>query len=154
MFSALRKTDPDWFVFDWKRLLVKRRESGELVAVDALRRPEVPCGFMLKCTVAGETGGREPAIPSSVGANVTDGSVTWQTVAWEAPNLPTISSCTYSITPAGIDQPQDAIDAAVLRTRVRLDAAAAATGTYEVTATMTDSNSEQYVVTESLEVIE
>lgn len=154
MFSPLKKTDPDWFVFDWKKVLIKRWEPGEIVPVDALRRSAVPCGFILKCTAGGETGPREPAMPSASGVTVVDRGATWQSVAWAAPNLPTIQSCTYSISPSGITQPQAAIDAALLRTRVRLDAGAAAIGMYTVTATMTDANGEQYVASDTVEVID
>lgn len=40
-------------------------------------RPSVFNGFVYKATVAGTTGGAEPAWPTTIGATVVDGSVTW-----------------------------------------------------------------------------
>jgi hypothetical protein len=152
MFSPLKTTDPDWFEFPWLERLVKRWRPGEIVAIGALRRPAVPHGFMLKCTTAGQTGAREPAWAKTASATVNDGAAVWQMVPWAAPDLPVISSCSYVISPTGISNVGESIDAAALKTFVRLDAAAAIAGDYTVTATMIDSNGEQYVHTEDLEV--
>lgn len=152
MFSPLRKSDPDWFEFAWLDALINEWVPGEIVAVGTLRRPLVPFGYMLKCTVAGQTGPRERAWPTS--GTIKDGSVTWQVVQWAAPDLPSIASCTYAIQPSGVTVLSEAIDSTLLSTRIRLDAASAEVGEYTITATMIDGSGEQYVASENFEVIE
>lgn len=39
--------------------------------------PTVPNGFRYECTASGTSGGSEPAWPTTIGATVTDGTVTW-----------------------------------------------------------------------------
>jgi hypothetical protein len=153
MFSALRKTDPDWFIFDWRVRSIREWESGALVVADVIRRPIAAMGLLAKCTTAGQSHAREPSWRAVQAATVQDGSVVWTMVPPTGTNIPTISSCVYSITPSGIVQVTDAIDGAQLRTRVRLDAVAAAEGDYTIVATMTDSLGEQYVWSETFPVI-
>ena len=45
------------------------------------RRPTVGNGFVYECTVAGTTGATEPTWPTTSGATVTDGTVTWKAVS-------------------------------------------------------------------------
>ena len=42
-----------------------------------VRKPTASNGFIYRCTVAGTTGGVEPTWPTTTGATVVDGTVTW-----------------------------------------------------------------------------
>lgn len=46
-------------------------------ALDALRTPTVVNGHFYRATTAGTTGAAEPTWPTTIGATVTDGTVTW-----------------------------------------------------------------------------
>lgn len=59
--------------------LLRRWIPGAHHEVDDRVRPTKPNGYQLKCTVAGQSGSKEPTTwPTTVGETITEGSVTWQ----------------------------------------------------------------------------
>jgi len=154
MFSPLKQSDPAWFEFEWLRRVIRPWAADELVAVGAIRKPNVPSGFLMKClTAVGSTGAREPALPSVATAVVVDTGVTWEMVPY-ATNIPVLSNHVFTTSPAGIVIVDDDIVPALLLSRVKLDAGLAAVGLYEITATIEDASGEEYVNTQEIEVVE
>lgn len=62
--------------------------AGTLYLVGDRIRPNVTSnGFLYQCTVAGTSGGSAPTFPTTVGATVTDGGVTWKNIGADDPDL-------------------------------------------------------------------
>lgn len=155
MFDPLSKADPDWFVFLWMNALVSERVPGELVPIGAIRRPPDHVGFLLECTTGGLVPAYErPAWPREAGVVVRDGSVEWTTrrVDEVVGEILSIVSCSYSVTPGGIEVVDEVIEGGLMRTLVRLDAAAASEGEYSIRALMVDSEGEEHSLVETVMV--
>jgi hypothetical protein len=151
MFSPLRRSDPEFFEFDWTDLLIRARVPGRVYAQNEVIRPPLPVGFFAICTTAGMAAHREPIWPREDDLTVQDGSVVWTMRAPGGVGLPSISSVDYTITPDGIvESDETTVD---LRTRVKLDATAADLGTYEILAEIVSAG-EDYSMRTTLEVIE
>ncbi|HRR95332.1 MAG TPA: YCF48-related protein [Candidatus Ratteibacteria bacterium] len=58
-----------------------RWEKGTAYVLDDVVKPTVPNGYQYKCTVAGTSGLTEPIWPTTVGEEIEDGTVKWQTEA-------------------------------------------------------------------------
>lgn len=153
MLDPLRKADPAWYYDEWFYDLVKPRLSDVAVSLDEVRRPTVPTGYVLKCTVAGRTGNTEPGYPA-VGGTVMDGSVQWTVVAVSSVTVPLVSTISYAVTPAGVTIETEEALPAIAQTRAYLDASAATPGTYELVATMNDDSGEEHVHREYFVVVE
>lgn len=151
MFSPLRKTDPDFIEFDWTSRLIQARVPGRVYEVDDVVQPSLAVGFYAICTTAGMAAHREPIWPREDGLTVLDGSVVWTMVEPGGAGLPTITNAVYTITPSGITQSN--AETVGLRTRVKLDAAAAELGTYEILAEIV-SGGEDYSERTTLEVVD
>jgi hypothetical protein len=149
--DPLRRSDPDFFQFDWSELLIVAREPGRTYAEDEVVRPDPPVGFYAICTTAGMTGHRPPIWPRAAALTIVDGSVVWTMVEPGAVGLPSISDVVYTITPTGIQQSNPSTTG--LRTRVKLDAANAELGTYEILAEIV-SGGEDHSYRATLEVID
>lgn len=52
-------------------------QAAEAVTVGTFRQPVTANGYRYECTIGGTTGAFEPTWPTTVGATVADGSVTW-----------------------------------------------------------------------------
>lgn len=70
-------------------------------ALGSFRRPTVANGFRYECTTAGNTGATQPAWPTTNGATVVDGTVTWtcrnyNSTAAAEPAWPTVSGNTIN----------------------------------------------------------
>lgn len=151
MFDPLRKSDPDVFEFPWLKFLVPSWEPGEMYTVGDVVRPRAANGFFAQCTIGNESAAREPAWVRESGIVVDDGSVVWLMVAPSEVSLPSITSATYTIDPAGITQSLATIDGT--KTTVKLDASGADVGTYRVVAEIV-ADGEDHSQEESLEVFE
>jgi len=91
-------------------------------AVDDTVRPTTANGFYYRCSVAGTTAGAEPTFPTTLGATVVDGGVTWVEIGAEPTLLASLSlaaSASFDAASAGTS----AIPASIQ------DAAANAAGT-------------------------
>ena len=147
-FSPLLRSDPEWFEFEWQDQLVAPWLAGEYVTTGVVRRPHVPTGYYLVCSVAGICGHRHPhvpTIPGQEGETVYDGGgVQWELVLPTAASVPTVASASYSIEPEGVEIEDEAIIAAAAKARVRLNAEYAEPGCYTITATMIDTNGEEH----------
>jgi hypothetical protein len=150
MFSPLRRTDPDFFEFEWRDVIVGAWTAGRAQALLDVVRPTVPMGFYAECTTAGMAAASEPRWPTTAGATVTDGSVVWTMRAPSSVTLPTITAHTYVITPAGITQSSPTISGS--QTSTKLDAVNADLGLYTVHAEIT-AGGEDYSLEEQLVVI-
>jgi hypothetical protein len=148
--SPLRRTDPDFFKFNWPNVLAATWEQGCAYSIANVVRPDVAMGFYAECMTSGLSASREPRWRAEAGAVVRDGSVLWVMRDPSSVSLPTITAATYTITPAGITQSGAAISGSV--TTVKLDASAASLGTYNVVAEIT-AGGEDYSIETDLEVI-
>lgn len=64
--------------------------ASTVTALAAKRRPTVANGYVYTATVGGTTGGTQPTWPTTVGATVVDGTVTWTCglCAFPSPHIP------------------------------------------------------------------
>jgi hypothetical protein len=148
-FDPLRRTDPDFFEFEWREMIVTPRRGGRTYATNDIVRPLRPNGFYAVCTTAGHTAMREPVWPTTEGVTVQDGSITWTMQA--SPTLPTISAAVYTFTPTG--PAQSNLSTSGTRTRVKFDATSVELGTYQCLAEIT-ANGEDYSTLASIEVVD
>ena len=148
-FDPLRRSDPDFFEFEWREVIVTPRRGGRAYAADDIVRPLRANGFYAVCTTGGQAAAAEPVWPASEGVTVHDGSVVWTMQA--SPTLPTISAVTYTFTPSGPTQSSPTTTGT--RTRVKFDATSASLGTYQCLAEIT-ANGEDYSTTASIEVVD
>lgn len=153
-FPDLDQQDVEWLDFEWFYRLVEPWRPGRSVAVNELARPTAPNGFVLLCSTAGMTHGREPAWPATADDTKADGSAIWTMKKPADASIPTIASCTYAITPSGeLVEDDTGIDNTRFISRIRVDPTGAEPGEYEIEATMTDSNGEDHVVTAGLRIV-
>lgn len=75
------------------------RANTTAYALGAYIRPATPNGFYYKATAAGTSGGTLPTFPTTVGATVTDGTVTWTCAGKTA----LVAGTDYDLGTAGID---------------------------------------------------
>lgn len=147
-FSPLFRTDPEWFEFEWQEQLVAPWLEGEYVTTGVVRRPHVPTGYYLVCSVAGICGHRHPyvpTIPGQEGETVYDGGgVQWVLTLPTSASVPSVATASYSIEPDGIEIDDQAVIAEASKTRVRLNAEYAEPGCYTITATIIDSDGEEH----------
>lgn len=148
-FDSLRRTDPDFFEFEWRELIVSQRYGGRTYSVSDIVRPLRPNGFYAVCSVAGQVAAKEPVWAATEGITVQDGSVTWAMQA--APTLPTISAVTYTFDPPTVTSSSPTTIGT--RTRVKFDASAAEIGTYQCLAEIT-ANGEDYSTLATFEVVD
>jgi hypothetical protein len=151
MFSPLRRSDPDFFEFEWFKVLVAPRYGDYLYTQGQIVRPPAGIGLYAECTTAGLSGAAEPAWPTTAGGTVTDGTVIWTMKTPAQVTLPTITAATYTVTPAGITQSGAAITGT--RTKVKLDATNANLGSYRVVAEIT-AGGEDYSISEHIAVVD
>lgn len=152
MFSPLRRSDPEFFEFDWTALLIPTRVPGKVYALNEIAKPALATGFYLKCTTPGMAAHHPPIFPREADLTVGDGSLVWTMVEPGGAGLPTISGTpTYDISPAGIAQSD--LSTVGLVTRVKLDAVAAGLGEYEILAEIVSSG-EDYSMRTTLEVVD
>lgn len=148
-FDALRRTDPDFFEFEWREMIVAQRRGGRTYSVSDVVRPLRPNGFYAVCSVAGQAAAREPVWAATEGVTVQDGSITWTMQA--AATLPTISAVTYTLSPPTVTS--GSTSTIGTRTRVKLDASAAELGTYQCLAEIT-ANGEDYSALATFDVVD
>jgi hypothetical protein len=151
MLSPLRKSDPDFFDFEWLARIVAERQSNKAYTSGQYARPLVGIGLIAECTTDGTTRSSEPRWPTVAGQTVTDGSCVWTMRNPADVTLPSISGATYTITPAGITQTNPSTSGTV--TRVKLDAANAAPGIYQIVAEIT-ANGEDFSMADRLVVLD
>jgi hypothetical protein len=85
------------FGVDFTQRLTRWRQERADYALTKRVRVRGRAGFEFECTTAGQTAIREPVFPSTVGATVADGSVTWTCrAASTASLLSTVSSVTWT----------------------------------------------------------
>lgn len=85
------------YAVDFTGYLTRWRQAGTEYALTLRVRVASRPGYEYECTTAGQTGAREPIFPTSVGATVTDGSVTWTCRAVSTSSLKaTVSSVDWS----------------------------------------------------------
>lgn len=149
--SPLRRSDPDYFEFEWLSLIASPWIAGRDYAATDIVQPAVPMGFYAQCTTAGESAAREPRWRAEAGATAVDGSVVWTMLAPGSVALASITASSYTITPAGITQSNDSISGT--RTSVKLNASAASLGKYLITAEIT-AGGEDYSLEADLEVVD
>jgi len=135
MLTSLRRTDPDFFEFDWLPVVSASRRPSWNYTTTQVVRPTIGIGLYAECTTAGMTAESEPRWPITAGATVTDGSVVWTMKAPSGVTLPTITAAVYVITPTGITQSGAAISGRI--TTVKLDASSADLWVYTVRAEIT-----------------
>ncbi len=152
-FPDLKQADVEWHTFEWKTTHVQPWQPGLVVQTGDLIRPTVPNGFFFEVTTAGELAGREPNWNTIAAATTPDGSAVFTARTPAAASEPTILSCTYAMSPAGLVEDSVAIDNDRMETRIRIDATGADLGTYTITATMTDSSGEDHIRSASLTVV-
>jgi hypothetical protein len=75
---------------------------NEQYALNEYARPGRATGFAYQSTTAGTSGAREPTWPRTLGATITDGSVTWTCVVAETNGLNVISSPSAVSDPTGL----------------------------------------------------
>lgn len=151
--DPLRKTDPDWFTFDWLERLVPEWRPNTHYSDGQVVRPIVPCGAYLVCSTAGLSAARLNAVPAA-GSTLADGKgLVWTVTVPSGASVPKPASAVYATNPSGIVELSSDLDADRMITRVRLDAGAADVGDYTLTATMTDTAGEEHVASSALEVI-
>lgn len=75
---------------------------NEQYALNEFIRPNVATGFAYQATAGGTSGIREPRWPTTVGATVTDGSVTWTCATAGANGLNAVSAPTAVSSPLGV----------------------------------------------------
>lgn len=151
-FSDLRRSDPDYFEFDWFDVLVDGwAPDTDYVVGDVVRPHRGPVGFVFQCTTKGTSGGRRPRWRGPAATTIADGGAVLTAKKREDASLPTITSATYTITPTGITKSGEVIDGT--KTRVKLDASAAALGDYEIVAEIVAS-SEDYSDEATFEVVD
>lgn len=151
MLSPLRRSDPDYFQFDWLPVVAAARRGAWSYAVNDIVRPLRSNGFYAVCTRAGLTAQREPVWGASDGVEVADGSAIWTMRAPSGVTLPTISAVTYTLTPTGITQNSASISGNT--STVKFDGSSAGLGVYEILAEATIGG-EDYSLEEAIEVIE
>lgn len=148
-FDPLRRTDPDFFEFEWRELIVAQRRGGRAYSIADVVRPLRATGFYAVCSTAGQSAAKEPVWAATEGITVQDGSVTWTMQA--APTLPTISAVTYTLDPATVTSGSPTTSGT--RTRVKFDASAAEIGTYQCLAEIT-AGGEDYSTLATFDVVD
>lgn len=76
--------------------------ANEAYGLGEYIRPNRATGYSYECTTAGSSGAREPVWPTSIGATVPDGSVTWTCAPAAANGVTAISAPTASSEPTGL----------------------------------------------------
>jgi len=77
---------------EWFNLCANFWRSNEAYSASEYVRPNVSTGFAYQTTGGGLSGAREPRWPTTLGATVVDGSITWTCVAASANGLNAVSS--------------------------------------------------------------
>jgi hypothetical protein len=92
------------YAVSFERGLTRFWKPGETYTATTHVRPSKPTGFEYECTTTGQSGAREPTNwPTTEGATLTEGSVTWTCRAISALSLITTISATPTwVAPTGI----------------------------------------------------
>lgn len=86
---------------DFYDMCAVRWSPNEPISANEYVRPQIANGFAYQASGAGLTGSNEPRWPKTLGATVTDGSVTWTAVAAGTNALNAISSPSATVEPSG-----------------------------------------------------
>ncbi len=92
------------FTIEWWRFAPLRSywTPGRRYPVSEFVRAPSQTGFAYQATVAGESGGRAPTWPKTLGGTVVDGSVTWTTVAPGSNALDPIATVVWTAVTTGV----------------------------------------------------
>src|SRR5687767_4775396 len=102
---ALDAKDPDHdteYAIDARSEVIVELRRDWPYDLGAIAKSKPFNGFYLECTQAGETEFRSPTLPSTDGATVRDGSVMWTVRHPSSSSLPSISSVSWAVSPAGL----------------------------------------------------
>jgi hypothetical protein len=85
------------YAIEWLGFLSQRWFAGLPFALNYAVRPRTPTGFQYFVAIAGLSGANEPNWPGKLGAQVVDGSITWQAAAIDNTSLTgTISASNWT----------------------------------------------------------
>lgn len=92
------------YVIEWWKYAPLRTYwlAGRRYALNDYVRAPGQTGFAYQATVAGESAGRAPTFPKTLGSTVTDGSITWTAVAPGTNAVDTIASSVWVAVTTGV----------------------------------------------------
>jgi hypothetical protein len=102
--TTLDTKDPDRdaeYAIDARRLAYAEMRRDWPYEAGAFVKSPRHTGFYYECTTAGETKHNWPDLPRAANQTVADGSVVWTARLPSAATLPTISTVTWDVDPAG-----------------------------------------------------
>ena len=136
MLTSLRRTDPDFFEFDWLPVVASARKANWSYATTTIVRLRRGIGLYAVCSRAGLSGQKEPVWSEVAGTVIRDGgSLQWTMTDPSGVSLPTISAVSYTFTQSGITQSSPTISGNT--SQVKFDASAAQLGMYDLVAEAT-----------------
>ena len=141
--ECLRIGDTVPVVLDFSQVAANTWRRAALYDANARVRPSKDSGFEFEASAAGQSGAREPRWPNTLGATVTDGSITWTAKAVSTASLvKTLASVTWTV-PSSFTVSGESVDAVKQLATAYLQPSVA--GEFEVIAWATFSDAPSHV---------
>jgi hypothetical protein len=102
------------YEIDYRKLVAQEMRRDRPYSVGAIVKAPRHTGFYYECTTAGETKFNWPDLPRAAGVTVADGSVVWTARLPSSSALPTISSVTWDVEPAGLEVDSERIEGGIV----------------------------------------